>query len=659
MVYTASPQPRRSSLYCALALALFSLAWAAPAAGQLVRVSPSSGPSTVLFTSPDGIMLATDIAYDPAHNVYLALGAHGPVWGQFADASGNAIGPTVLVSNGTFFGHHPRAFYSQDCNNGQGGFLVLWHENSGGGATNAVHAVVVSYPSGVISGDQTVSDYTPNPTYWQQYPAVAYSATSHRFLVAWVTTPDWALQARFVDVNGTPFGSIFHVITPHQGNGLRDPQFAWNAATDEFGMSYSGWSPAYAGFLRIRASDGLVSLLSTFGNANGTFSTSIDVNPFTHNYVMIWYAAGQGTQAIAFDQNGNSLGTGLVSSGLGGPDDETLELAFNPISRTFMAGGYTQGAEAGGVELNANGAPDGPMTIVTGGATTGSFNVRVAANLANGQWAMSYAQNLKTLNDQVIGTTSTNGGSTATLGGAPPPPPPGGGGGGGGGTGGCTTPDPFASLGGGTCVNGGWHPPTGGTPPPPPPPPPGGGTGGCTTPDPFASLGGGTCVNGGWHPPTGGTPPPPPPPPPGGGTGGCTTPDPFASLGGGTCANGGWKPPTGGTPPPPPPPPPGGGTGGCTTPDPFTSLGGGTCFNGGWLPPGSPLAPPTLCGGLPDPFKGLPNLIGVCVNGGWVPHLISAPVPAPTSVASVVEGDLDASETLAGERSGEPAIRFV
>jgi hypothetical protein len=182
MVYTASPQPRRSSLYCALALALFSLAWAAPAAGQLVRVSPSSGPSTALLPSPDGIMLAVDIAYDPAHNVYLALGAHGPIWGQFADASGNAIGPLLTISNGTFFGHHPRAFYSQDCNNGQGGFLVLWHENSGGGAINAVHAVIVSYPSGVISGDQTVSDYTPAPSYWQQYPADAYSATAGRHL---------------------------------------------------------------------------------------------------------------------------------------------------------------------------------------------------------------------------------------------------------------------------------------------------------------------------------------------------------------------------------------------------------------------------------------------------------------------------------------------
>jgi glucose/arabinose dehydrogenase len=174
-----------------------------------------------------------------------------------------------------------------------------------------------------------------------------------------------------------------------------------------------------------------------------------------------------------------------------------------------------------------------------------------------------------------------------------------------------------------------------------PPPAPGG----CATPDPFASLGGGTCSNGGWLPPgitpPGSTPappaPPPPPLPPAGGLT-CSTPDPFSAIGGGTCYNGGWLPP-GLTPPnappsPPPapvpttPPPSGGGT--CSTPDPFASLGGGSCFNGGWLPPGFappsgtpalPSAPPppvTGCLG-PDPFVGIPGLVGICINGGWIP----------------------------------------
>jgi glucose/arabinose dehydrogenase len=69
----------------------------------------------------------------------------------------------------------------------------------------------------------------------------------------------------------------------------------------------------------------------------------------------------------------------------------------------------------------------------------------------------------------------------------------------------------------------------------------------------------------------------------------------------------------------------------CASPDPFVVMGGGTCVNGGWLPPGMappgvppsspPSPPPPTTGGCstPDPFVGLPGLIGSCVNGGWLP----------------------------------------
>jgi hypothetical protein len=65
-------------------------------------------------------------------------------------------------------------------------------------------------------------------------------------------------------------------------------------------------------------------------------------------------------------------------------------------------------------------------------------------------------------------------------------------------------------------------------------------------------------------------------------------------------------------------------------------MGGGTCYNGGWLPPGisppageppappppPPAAPPSGGCLTPDPFVGIPGLIGLCVNGGWIPVVI-------------------------------------
>ena len=222
----------------------------------------------------------------------------------------------------------------------------------------------------------------------------------------------------------------------------------------------------------------------------------------------------------------------------------------------------------------------------------------------------------------------------------PPPPPPGpppvpGGP--------CTTPDPFASLGGGTCVNGGWIPPVFGPTPEPPPAPtpepaptaPPTPSSGCITPDPFVSLGGGVCVNGGWFPPGAAlpspspTPVPAPAPPPLPSPGACTTPDPFASLGGGTCVNGNWFPPGVSVPIQAPEPPV---SGGCTTPNPFAIFGAGYCVNGEWqfspppFPSPTPNPTPTPAPGCttPDPFAGIPGLVGLCINGGWIPIAIGS-----------------------------------
>ena len=128
------------------------------------------------------------------------------------------------------------------------------------------------------------------------------------------------------------------------------------------------------------------------------------------------------------------------------------------------------------------------------------------------------------------------------------------------------------------------------------------------------------------------------------------------------CVNGGWvpedhplaiaNPPTSPAPPVPPPPasePPVVGPTGCTTVKPAETW---ICVSGAWLPADHPLAvggptnptppsppptsppppvPPTGCAG-PDPFDGIPGLIGVCVNGGWIPlgHPLTPPsLPAP------------------------------
>ena len=68
----------------------------------------------------------------------------------------------------------------------------------------------------------------------------------------------------------------------------------------------------------------------------------------------------------------------------------------------------------------------------------------------------------------------------------------------------------------------------------------------------------------------------------------------------------------------------------CMTPQPVSNW---VCVNGGWVPPDHPAAlqspgagdgtgvDPGIPAGCttPDPFAGIPGLVGVCINGGWVP----------------------------------------
>jgi hypothetical protein len=576
---------RHARLAHLLAAAALLLGVAAPASAQLFRASPSSGLSTILdIRGGSNQTRGTDVGYDPAHNVFLVVGGYGPIYGQFVDASGAPLAPMFsIMSDPAYFGHFPRVTFSPDANSGLGGFLVTWHENSFGPSANEVHGVMVAYPAGVISADRTISSGSQGLTFWEMPAPGAYSVTSRRFLVVW-TTLDFGIQGRFVDDTGAPIGSVMPIENP---GSARWPAAAWNPLTNEFGISYCRWgnSSGWVVFRRLGASDGVLWPRSSFGFTTGTFATDIAFNNATGNLVMA-YSTASDVQSAAFDIGGNLLGSGLVSIFLRYNTDN-LGLSFNPATRTFLVTGHSGGSDAIGVELNSNGAPNSSYAVLTGGATLGSFYPRTAANTTVGQWAVSFAMDLKVAADQIVGTTSTNGGSSDPIG----APYGGSSGSGGTGSGGttpsvCTTPDPFAALGGGTCVNGGWVPGGSNT-----------GSGGCTTPDPFAAIGGGTCVNGGWVPGrsnTGST----------GGSGGCTIPDPFALLGGGTCVNGGWLPaPPGST----------GASGACSTVQPGA---GWTCVNGGWVPPGNtPIATGTCS--TPDPFAALGG--GICVNGGWVP----------------------------------------
>ena len=365
--------------------AIAVLCSAAPAFAQLARVGGSIG-----VLEPGLTMRGTDTAYDPARDVYLLVVGNGPIYGIFVNGAGIPVTGAFAIMDGSLgWGHFPRARYSPHVFGGTGGFLVTWHHNLGN--VNGVFGRTVSIARGVLASPiQQISDGTQGGSWWETGPAMAYSDTSGRFLVAWRTIA-YGIQGRFVDSNGTPFGGILPLANPSAGVGHRDPALTWNPATDDFALASTGWNGAgaLASFRRVRASDGFVSGQTDFGYSAGTFATAIDVNTWNNQYVLAW-SVHPGTKTATFDQNGTYLATSFATGRLG--FDQSLGIAFNPASGTFLAvSSDGLSFEVGAVEITGSGAPNSTVQLVTDGAKLGSFHPMASARLGTNQWDVVYA----------------------------------------------------------------------------------------------------------------------------------------------------------------------------------------------------------------------------------------------------------------------------
>jgi hypothetical protein len=355
------------------------------------------------------VLIGNDIAYDPDHDIYLSVAAYGGVYGVFVSPSGAPAGaPFGIGSAGAAsYGHYPRAIYSHDLNGGNGGFLVTWHQADG-----YLHSVVIASPSGVISAERLISDGGQGGTRAGGNTGLAYSPTSHRFLVTW-TTGAFGIQGRFLDSSGVPSGAVTQYV---DAGGAQEPQLAWNSATDDFGLIHGGFNSvvSWVGFRRIPASGASPTAPTLFGYAAGTFSPSIAVNTSTHHYILGW-SLGGGAKGTEFDQNGFKVADErFLASRLGTPT--SFELAYNPVSNTLLAVSEDPlSIEVAGIELNPDGSPISIAVGLSSGATSGSFVPRLTARTKTREWSISYARNMNALANQII--------STGTTGGSPGPTP--------------------------------------------------------------------------------------------------------------------------------------------------------------------------------------------------------------------------------------------
>ena len=426
MIAPASKQWTGRALACAAALCVTVLGFPAVASAQVSAVGTTLEIAAFFVRG-------VDVAFDPSSNGYLVVGAQNTVVGVCVNAQGQPTKPAFTIKpTSAGFGAYPRARYSPHANGGKGAFLVVWPEEAG--ATILLHSRMVSCTDGLLGTEQIIS---VGNVWLESGAAVAYSATSQQFFVVWKSFPPTvAIQGRLVDLNGTGVGGI---VTLSAGFG-RDPGVAWNSATNEFGVSFSGETDTtvYSAFVRVPATNVAAFSRNSFnvmGVRSGiTTITDIDYNPTTNRYVMTWFEfPGPVTRVAEFDAAGNLIAQRLGSSTLGSYD--ALSAAYNPVSKTILLAGVDRvNDDVYVAELDGNGVRIGPETKVSTSTRPARYT-RVASSATQALWNTTFnTRNFSAMANQVVQT------ATAGTPGTPDPGP-------------TPTPDPPA-------------------PPPPPPPPP-------------------------------------------------------------------------------------------------------------------------------------------------------------------------------------------
>jgi alpha-D-ribose 1-methylphosphonate 5-triphosphate synthase subunit PhnG len=418
MTFVSSPRPGRWSAAFILFAVAALVGIVAPASAQ---VTPS-GQSTILRNS---VVRGVDAAFDPSSNTYMVVGAQDEVFAVCTDAAGAATSPVYFLKpkNGSPsnkpFGSFPRVRYSQDLNNGAGAFMVIWQQEEVS-PTIQIHSRIVSCGAGPLGTEHTV-DGGIAP--WADYggSALAYSATSKQFLVAWKTIANPVLSIRLMDLNGEGVGSP---VTVSSGFG-RDPSVTWNPTLNEFGVAFSGETATggYSVFVRVPATNIAGWQRTSFNIVPGqlTAVTDIDFNLETQRYMMTWYETGGYSRVAEFDASGNLLTTGLVWTTIGSYD--ALSLAYNPISKTFTLVGLAVASDHVIVsELNGRGFKTGLNVRVDTSPSPARYT-RIVSSSTDKKWMTTFnAGNFVYTVDQMVVTGSSDGGSPGAY------PAPGGGG---------------------------------------------------------------------------------------------------------------------------------------------------------------------------------------------------------------------------------------
>jgi hypothetical protein len=403
----------RATVFVCLAL----VAGAVSAHAQVSR----SGP-TFLIGGTTPVKEYADAAFDPINNRYLVVNGKSAIDGMLVAATGGVL-KTFRVNLGLEYAQMPRVAYSPDIAGG-GGFLVTWHASVGSFAV--VMGRLIAADGTPLGADITIS---PAGSHWIMGADIAYSTTSHEFIVVWM-----GLYLAFPNTHDIFFnrlsteGVLLQPLPTRLGPGTtdeeREPSVAYNPDQDEFYVVWGMYSNA-GGFSiaegqRIKAGTGqLLGPTTDLDRKGAIYIPSVTYNSATKEYLAGWTAAvggGWATYGATIDgATGASKGVRVLSSYYAAYD--ALDIDYNVRSGDYALvthGRGSQDYEDAVVGINPNGTPIDNGFIATNTPDVspqkkGNYNPRITASTIEKKWLLVTSSAFSAVNGQFIQSSNSAG----------------------------------------------------------------------------------------------------------------------------------------------------------------------------------------------------------------------------------------------------------
>jgi hypothetical protein len=402
------PGHRRSlcvNSVCALIALVFTVVTPSMAAAGPSRLGPTFDASGAIGS------VTTDIAYDPANDVYLLvsgpLGAVAPAYGRFVKGDGAVLGAGVFrLAASPASTQQPRVAYSAAF----GGFLVTWIDNPGdvwarfiryspGGPEFATGDLLVERPIGGVRSSTS--------------PAVVCAGAKPECLLAWhqygirESVPYADIHAVRIGLAGERLGTKYFLT--NDGDWQDYPAVSYDPAAGIYAVAHTyvpstsqlwvhrieAGSGTYHGHVVLATGDWIYKPEIAFNSASGQFLVTYYEKTFHQIYGRFMKSDGTPTTNVI-----------ALLGGYSGLDSNSI--AYNAISGSFLGNAHGNGAEDVAYEVSGTGNPSSPFLATDVRGPTGAFYPRAAAHSGRKEWMMAFSANHAYLAGQRI-TTDTQG----------------------------------------------------------------------------------------------------------------------------------------------------------------------------------------------------------------------------------------------------------